>query len=108
MKRYACTYLGSDVELSEERARHIAERHPDLLPAHAERIAQVLGEPDFVRRSSRVGSARLFSRSFPGDPSERHIVVVVISEAEPSPRHWVITAYQARKLSGGEIEWERS
>jgi hypothetical protein len=108
MKRYPCPYLSSDVELSEERAVHIAERHPDLLPAHAERIAQVLGEPDLVRRSSRLGSARLFSRSVPGVTSERHVVVVVLSEVEPTPRHWVITAYQARKLSGGEIEWERS
>ncbi|HUP53078.1 MAG TPA: hypothetical protein VM198_11410 [Longimicrobiales bacterium] len=108
MKRYACPYLNSDVELSEERARHIAERHPDLLPAHAERIAQFLEEPDLVRRSGRLGSARLFSRFFPGGSSEKHVVVVIVSEVEPSPRHWVITAYQARKLSGGEIEWERS
>jgi len=107
MKRYPCPYFTSNVELTEERARHIAERHPDLLPAYAERIAQVLAEPDLVRRSSRFGSARLFSRSFPS-LSGSHVVVVVVSEAEPSPRHWVITAYKARRLSGGEIEWERS
>jgi hypothetical protein len=108
MQRYSCPYLGGEVELSEERACHVADRHPDLLPTHAERIAQALADPDLVRRSRRVASARLFSRCFPEDLSERHVVVVVMSEAEPSPRHWVITAYQTRRLSSGEIEWGRS
>jgi hypothetical protein len=108
MKRYSCPYLGAEAELSEERERHIEGRHPDLLPAHAARIGEVLADPDQVRRSSRFGSARLFSRVYSDVPRERHVVVVVLSEAEPSPRHWVITAYHASKLSGGEIEWQRS
>jgi hypothetical protein len=108
MQRYPCPYLGGAVALSEERARHIAHRHPDLLPTHAERIAQALADADLVRRSRRVASARLFSRCFPEHLSERHLVVVVMSAAEPSPRHWVITAYQTPKTSSGEIEWGRS
>ena len=39
---------------------------------------------------------------------EREGHIVVVSETEPLGRHWVITAYQARKLSGGEVEWKRS
>ena len=34
MSRFPCPYLKGNVELTEERERHIAERHPDLLPEY--------------------------------------------------------------------------
>jgi hypothetical protein len=55
-------YLGGEVQLSGEREVHIAERHPDLLPEHRERIGTTLADPDQVRRSRRFGAAKLFSR----------------------------------------------
>ena len=36
---FPCKYLDSDVELTEEREMHIAERHPELL---LERMAEKL------------------------------------------------------------------
>ena len=35
------------------------------------------------------------------------LVVVVVSERDPDKRHWIITAYIARVLAEGEIEWKR-
>lgn len=99
-------YLKGAVELTEERERHIAERHPDLLPEHWERIAETLAAPDQVRRSVRFGSAKLFSRWYTDIRRGKHVVVVVVSELEPSVRHWIITAYIARKLAEGEVEWK--
>jgi hypothetical protein len=106
MSRFPCPYLKAEVELSEERERHIAERHPDLLPQHRERIAEVLAEPDYIRRSARFGSARLFSRCYTDMQGGKHVVVVVVSELARE-RHWIITAYIARKLAEGEVEWTR-
>lgn len=37
MTRYPCPFLRCQVELTQDRERHIAERHPDLLPEHADR-----------------------------------------------------------------------
>jgi hypothetical protein len=108
MKRFPCPYLKGEVELAEKRERHIAERHPDLLPEHGERVAQTLAEPDRVRRSVRFGSARLFSRWYSDLRGGKYVVVVVVSEPAPSDRHWIVTAYMARKLAHGEIEWTRS
>ena len=71
MERFPCPHLHGLVELSEERERHILERHPELLPQARHRIAQTLADPESVRR-------------------------------------WIITAYVARRLVGGEIEWQRS
>ncbi len=63
-----------------------------------------LADPDQVRRSVRFGNARLFSRWY--DDLGKHVVVVVISE--PDGRHWIVTAYIARRLAEGETEWKRS
>jgi hypothetical protein len=102
-----CTYLDGDVELTEEREVHIAERHPELLPEHRNLIEETLAAPDQVRRSVRFGSARLFSRWYSDFRNGKHVVVVVVSESAKG-RHWIITAYVARKLSEGEAEWQRN
>ena len=109
MAYFPCAYLDADVELTDEREYHIADRHPDLLPNHRQRIADTLANPDQVRRSSRVGNARLFSRWFDSLRGGKYVIVVVASESPPSVRHWIITAYIARKLAtGGDVEWERT
>jgi hypothetical protein len=107
MSRFPCPYLGGEVELTEERERHITERHPDLLPEHRQYIAETLAVPDQVRTSARFGSAKLFSRWYTDLRHGKYVVVVVVSELEPRARHWIITAYIARKLASGEIEWAR-
>lgn len=42
MSLFPCPYLKGEVELTEKRERHIAERHPDLLPEHRERVGETL------------------------------------------------------------------
>ena len=110
MAYFPCAYLDENVELTDEREYHIAERHPDLLPDHRQCIADTLADPDQVRQSSRVNNARLFSRWFDSLRSGKYVVVVVVSTPPPpSSRNWIITAYITRKLAtGGDIEWERT
>jgi hypothetical protein len=105
--RFACPRLRADIELTIERERHIADRHPDLLPIHRVKVAEVVGDPDMVRRSTRSATARLFSRWYSDVRRGRHIVVVV-ERAPALDRYWVVTAYIARRLAAGEIEWQRS
>jgi hypothetical protein len=107
MSLFLCPYLKAEVELTEERERHIAERHPDLLPEHRERVAETLATPDQVRRSIRFGNARVFSRWYTGLQRGKYLVVVVVSDPDATMRHWVITAYLTRKLVEGEVEWKR-
>lgn len=101
-----CPYLGSPVELNPERERHIAERHPELLPEHRDRVAETVAAPDQVRRSKRFLAARLFSRWYSDLKGGKHVVVVVIGDDDG--RYWVITAYIARALTAGEDEWPRN
>jgi hypothetical protein len=100
--------LRGDVEWTDERERHIADRHPDLLPAHLDRVAETLADPDAVYRSERFGPARLFTRWHPIVGGGKHVVVVVVTENTPMVRHWIITAYLARHLAGRNLEWTRS
>ena len=104
MARFICPHLRGSVELSPEREHHIAERHPDLLPDHRDEIPRTLAEPDQVRLSGRFGRARLFCRWCSHIRQGKHVVV---SERDPQERHWVITAYMARRLAPGDVEWQR-
>jgi hypothetical protein len=108
MTRFPCPYLNADVELTDEREQHIAQRHPDLLPEHRQRIADTLAEPDQVRRGKRFAQARLFSRWFESLRGGKYVVVVVVTDSPPDNRHWIITAYLARKLTEGAIEWPQN
>jgi hypothetical protein len=105
--QFSCPYLAGEVELTEEREKHIGDRHPELLPKIPDRIRTTLAEPHEVRRSARSASARLFSRWFDDIMGGKHVVVVVVSEVRPR-RHWVITAYVVSKLGPGDVEWTRS
>ena len=108
MSRFPCPYLEGEVELTEERERHIAERHPDLLPEYRKQVAETLAAPDQVRRSVRFGNAKLFSRWYTDVRRGKHVVVVVVSEPDATDRPWIITAYLTKRLTGGVVEWKRS
>ena len=108
MNRFPCPFLAGEVDLTEERERHIAKRHPELLPEHRGLLGETLSEPDQVRLSGRMSRARIFSRWYDDLRGGKHVVVVVVSDAARGGRHWIITAYVARRLAGGEVEWHRS
>jgi hypothetical protein len=107
LKRFPCPYLKADVELTQERELHIKERHPELSEKLLECVAETLAKPYQVRRSSRFANARLFSRSFENLWGKNQMVTVVVSQITP-PRHWIVTSYLTRRLTSGELEWERN
>jgi hypothetical protein len=108
MSLLACPFLGTEVELSEDRERHIRSHHPDLLPGCRARMIETVADPDQVRRSDRVGNAKLFSKWYSDLRGGKHVVVVVVNDEGEKSRPWIITAYLARQLKEGEIEWRKS
>ncbi len=104
---FSCPYLGARVELSGEREAHIIASHPGILPDYLVQLANTLEQPDQVRSSDRDPTALLFSKWFDSIRTGRYLVVVTISDVSAS-RHWVITAYTARKLTGGTPLWQKS
>jgi len=108
MIRFSCPYLGGEVDLSDERERHISQHHPELLPAYREELVRTLADPDTVRRSARFGNAKLLSRWFETIRGGKHVVVVVVMDQARQNRRWIVTAYLARRLAEGGVEWKRS
>ena len=103
-----CPYLSGVVELTDEREWHIATNHPDLLPEHRDRLAETLTDPDQIRVSEPLAGTRMFSRWFPSVRGGKHVVLIVVSDPIGIRRHWIITAYLTRKLTGGITEWTRT
>ena len=75
------------------------------VPAH---LTDWVHWPDTVRRSARFANARLFTRWYDDGRGGKHVVVVVVSDVGLPRRHWIVTAYIARKLAEGDIEWPTS
>lgn len=107
MTRLPCPHLKTEVELTDERERHIRDKHPELLPQHRAYLVQTLADPDDVRRDARFPNSLLFSHWFPAVKGGKFVVVVVVADPAPADRYWVVTAYVARQLSGGIVEWTR-
>ena len=107
IRRFPCPWLGAEVELTIERERHIEEKHRELLLAHRDKIAEVLADPEVIRRRGHALPERLFSRWYTDLGRGRHVVVVVVTQAHNPPRHWIVTAYMVRRLPRGGIEWHR-
>lgn len=105
--QFQCPYLGAMVELSEERIAHIQHRHGHTWPDLEPEVRQTLAEPTEVRQSDRDPQTRLFSRFFETLRTGRYLVVVTVSEVEPS-RHWIVTMYTSRRLTGGIREWSKA
>ncbi len=107
MNTFFCPYLKREVMLTDERYDHIKKQHPELLPGYESAVKETVIDPDSVRKSSRFKNARMFTKYFDKIRGGKYTVVVVVSDAHPVERDWIITAYITRKLSDGEIEWKK-
>lgn len=108
MTRFPCPYLHGEVELTDEREQHIARRHPDLYHKYWRRVAETIADPDQVRCSARDPSTRLLTRWFAAAEGGKYVVAAVVTNSGTG-RHWLSTAYMARRLSQGvRIEWQRN
>jgi len=108
MQQFPGPYLNGEVDLTDEREQHITATHPDLLPQYLPQLIATLADPDQVRRSTRMSHALLIARHFKTIKGGKYIVVVVVTEQSPTNRNWIITAYLARKLTGGILEWQKT
>lgn len=107
MARFPCPHLNGDVELTDERERHIAAHHPDLMAEHSARIAETLSDPDEVRTDTDYPNTRVFLRWCDELREGKYVAVAVISDQPLGSRHWIVTAFLARKPPRGDIEWNR-
>ena len=102
METFHWPYLDGLVELNNERGRHIAEKHPQLLPNRPEYIATTLADPDLILRKAADDDTILFYRWF--YDLDKYAMVAVVNHPA---RDWIITAFVTRRLQRGETIWQR-
>lgn len=110
MRWLSCPYLGSVVELTEERERHIERGHPSLLPCHMEELVATVADPDYV--GVKPGRGELgFVRACPEFMERHSVVVVVVADQDArggTVRYWMVTAYISRRTTTWRPIWKRS
>ena len=105
MPRYfPCPYLATDVDLTDEREAHILAEHAEMSGSLIERLAATLAEPEIIKRTH--SGERLFARWYDDLLRGKFFVAVVVDEASDE-RKWIVTAYVARRMTGGAPEWTR-
>ncbi|MDP8908802.1 MAG: hypothetical protein M3N47_06725 [Chloroflexota bacterium] len=80
--------------------------HPDLLPTFRERIAEFSAIRTRCDEAANSGAHGSSQRWFEDVRGGKHILVVVALDRPPVAS--AATAYIARRLSGGILEWTRS
>ena|SRR3990167_11398909 len=99
MKKFM-SKIGKEVELTDERLKHILIFHPELAE-HLDRFAEVLLGPDEVRVSVSDDKVLLFHKKFVSFESGKYLRVAV----KINSRCFILTAYLTSKLIGAVYEF---
>lgn len=94
--------LGDEVVLAETVRANILLKHPEVKPI-IDKIADVLGKPDQIRRSTQDERAVLYyvmDASFLGGKW----IVVVVKQVD---RKFISTIYATDKIKSGEVLWKK-
>lgn len=100
--KYFCSFLNSDVDLTEERETHIHEYHPDMVP-FMDRIQEVLLNCDLIYESNRDSNVILFYRFFNDIFDGKFIVVAVKRDI----RNFILTTYLTDVIKAGVMLWKK-
>ena len=93
--------FGNQVELTEERWRHIITQHPQV-GLYRERFGEVLAAPTYVKRSRRDEDVLLYYREYTDLVGGNYLLVVV----RIGQRSFILTSYLTDRVRRGEMLWE--
>jgi hypothetical protein len=98
------TRSGVPIRLTDERWRHIASRHPEMI-SERERVLQTLADPDLLQAGDY--GTLLAVRLFPATSlTSKHVIVVYRESGDTDG--FVVTAYLTSRPSGRrKILWSR-
>ena len=87
----------NEVQLTDERLRHILRRHPEMaLQMHG--FAETLARPDAVRPSRANPAIQLYYRLYPDIRGRNRYVCLV--EKRESTFSFILTGYLGRSIKG--------
>ena len=78
MDYFPSPYFGVDMECTNERFVHVAERHRELASSHWNRVAETIRKPGQAWSNSHPGNTILFFRS--NDDLATYVLAVIDSD----------------------------
>lgn len=88
---------GNEVRLTDERRRHILQRHPEM--AHQmHRFADTLARPDAVTTSRSSTAVKLYYRLYPDLRGRNRYLCIVLKRQRT--HSFILTAYLDRRIKG--------
>lgn len=100
--KYFCTFLNTDVDLTEERETHIHEYHPDMI-SFVDRIQDILLNCDAIYESNRDPNVILFYKFFKNIHDGKYIVVAI----KRNHRNFILTSYLTDVIKAGAMLWKK-
>lgn len=89
--------FGNEVRLTDERLRHILQRHPEMA-FQMHRFAETLADPAAVSPSGSSPTVRLYYRLYPDLQGRNRYICIVVKRA--SGYSFILTAYLDRRIKG--------
>ena len=96
-------YLGNQIELTDERWRHIITEHPEVR-GFKDRLSEILSNPDLVKCSKRDKDVLLYYRYYPDIFGGKYLLGVVKIQKQP----FLLTYYVTDRIKEGEVIWQRN
>lgn len=95
---------GVPIRLTEERWRHIVERHPEMR-GQKDKVLETINAPDYIQQGDF--GTKIAVKFYEGTPLTDKYMVVVYRETHPYDG-FVVTAYFATKpAKWREVLWKR-
>ena len=90
------------MKLTAKHWNHIIKEHPEIVP-YKNRLPDVLGEPDLVKRSKRNKDTFLYYRYYKDIYKGKYLLVVAKTKDMPI----LLTCYITDRIKEGDTIWKR-
>ncbi len=88
---------GNEVQLSDERLRHMLRRHPEMA-FQLHRLADTLSNPDLVTSSNANPTVELYHRLYHDLRGRNRYICLVVKRR--SDHSFILTGYLSRRIKG--------
>ena len=94
--------FNNSIRIAEKQWSHIIKVHPEVQP-YKDRVADVLANPDLVKKSKRNGDIFLYYHYYKDIYEGKHLLAVV----ETKHKKLLLTCYITDRIKEGDIIWKK-
>lgn len=94
--------FNNKIKLTDKQWNHIIKEHPEAEP-YKNRLSEVLGKPDLVKRSKRNKDTFLYYHYYKDIHRGKYLLAV----AETKEKSMILTCYITDRVKEGDIIWKK-